>query len=246
MGRVSHMKALDLIVTGLNAALYAGFGYLTYLGIFTPIVGVVRFWPSVVSPAVFANLFGPMVGGVGAAIGIFISDLLIHGNALLSLLVGVPSNFIGFYLVGYIGRRDVRTSFILISNILGFVFAFASIGLLVQNLLDPFTSYLFAGICFFSAALALIINFIWPEWKSIGIGSIVGLGVGGAIIGMGVWAFSQFFILPSGEMLLPLYASVSWFIWTYATEIPFLIILVPPILKACYLAFPGLRPSKRR
>jgi len=240
------MKAIDLIAIGLNAALYAGFGYLTNLGIFTPVVGVVRFWPSVVIPAVFANLFGPMDGGLGAAIGIFISDMLIHGNALLSLLVGVPSNFIGFYLVGYIGRRDVKASLILSSSVLGFVFAVLSIWLLVQNLLDPFTSYLFAGICFFSAAVTLVINFVWPEWKSIGIGSVIGLGVGSGIIGIGVWAFSQFFLLPSGEILLPLYASVIWFIWTYATEIPFLIVLVPPILKACYLAFPGLKSSRRR
>jgi len=240
------MEALDLIVTSLNAALYVGFGYLTYLGIFTPVIGVVKFWPAVVVPAVFANLFGPMVGGVGAAIGIFISDMLTGGNALLSLLVGVPSNFIGFYLVGYIGRKDIKTSFVLTGSSLGFIFTSASLWLLVQNLQDPVTSYSYAGICLFSASLALIINFIWPKWKSIGIGSIVGLGVGSAIIGIGVWAFSQFFILPSGEMLLPLYASVSWFIWTYATEIPFLVILVPPILKACYLAFPGLRPGKRR
>ena len=72
-------------MTSLNGALYATLGYMTFLGLFAPIVGVVRFWPGVFVPAVFAVLFGPVVGGVGASIGIFISDMLVHGNALLSL-----------------------------------------------------------------------------------------------------------------------------------------------------------------
>ncbi|MEM3087614.1 MAG: hypothetical protein QXP20_00590 [Candidatus Bathyarchaeia archaeon] len=51
------MKPLEAITISLNAALYAAFGYLTYLGIFTPVIGVVRFWPAVIIPAVFATLF---------------------------------------------------------------------------------------------------------------------------------------------------------------------------------------------
>ncbi len=38
------MKTLDMIAAGVSAALYAGFEYLTYLEIFTPVIGVVRFW----------------------------------------------------------------------------------------------------------------------------------------------------------------------------------------------------------
>ncbi len=240
------MKSQDLIATSLNAALYAGFGYLTYLGVFTPIIGVVRFWPAVIIPAVFANLFGPMVGGVGAAIGIFISDMLIHGNALLSLLVGVTSNFVAFYLVGYIGQKNLKEPFILTSGVFGLILALISFWLLTQGYLNSFTSYLFIMICIFSVVLALVINYIWPDWRSVGIGSIIGLSVGSAIIGLGIWVFSQFFILPSGETSLPFQASFLWFIWTYATEIPFLVTLVPPILKACYMAFPRLKPNKKR
>jgi len=39
-----------------------------------------------------------LAGGVGAAIGIFLSDMLTHGMPLLSLSVGVTSNFIAFYI----------------------------------------------------------------------------------------------------------------------------------------------------
>lgn len=39
-------------MAALNATLYAVFGYMTFLGIFAPIVGIVRFWgPAVVIPA---------------------------------------------------------------------------------------------------------------------------------------------------------------------------------------------------
>jgi hypothetical protein len=102
---------------------------------------------------------------------------------------------------------------------------------------------LFVGVCLFSVILTLIIYFLWPAWRSYGIGSIIGLGIGSAIIGIGVWAFSQFFILPSGDFQMPLYSSVIWFLWTFCTEIPFLVALVPPILKACFIAFPNLKPD---
>ena len=62
-------------MTGMSATLYAIVGYLTNLGVVSPVVGVVRFWPSVIVPATFAVLFGPWVGGISAAIGIFISDI---------------------------------------------------------------------------------------------------------------------------------------------------------------------------
>jgi uncharacterized membrane protein len=61
------MKPLDIILTSVCAALYAALGYLTYLGIFTPAIGIVRFWPVVIIPAIFAVLFKPSIGGLGAA-----------------------------------------------------------------------------------------------------------------------------------------------------------------------------------
>jgi hypothetical protein len=242
---ILFMKSLDIIATSVNAALYAGFGYLTNLGLLTPVIGVVRFWPAVVIPAVFANIFGPVVGGVGAALGIFVSDMLLHGNALLSLLVGVPSNFVCFYIVGYIGQKKIKESFMLASVSLNAVFALFSFWLFTQGFLDSFIAYLFIGVCLLSILLVFIIGYLWPEWRSVGIASIIGLSVGSAIIGLGVWGFSYLFTSPPVEASLPFQAAVYWFIWTYATEIPFLVTLVPPILKASYMAFPRFKPTNQ-
>lgn len=95
--KVSETKAktLSIAMVTVCAALYAFIGRLTDLSITGP--GGVAFWPAVVIPAVFSTLFGPWVGGVGAAIGIFIRDMLFHGDALLSLSAGVTANFIGFF-----------------------------------------------------------------------------------------------------------------------------------------------------
>ena len=99
----THLKTQDIVVIGISAALYAVFGILTagfnFLG--------VGFLPAVVIPAVFAVLYGPWVGGLGAAIGIFIRDMFVHGNPALSLVAGVPANFIVFFLIGYIALRNI-------------------------------------------------------------------------------------------------------------------------------------------
>jgi uncharacterized membrane protein len=242
---INEMKPLEAIAISLNAALYAAFGYLTYLGVFTPVIGVVRFWPAVIIPAVFATLFGPFVGGAGAAIGIFISDMMVHGNALLSITVGIPSNFIGFYLVGYIARKKIGLFSIMLGCLTGCFAAVFSVWLFWIGRLDFTTFVLFTVTCLASVGLALAIGFAWPDWRSYGIGSIVGLGIGSAIIGVGLWLFSQLFLLPSGESQVPLYFSVIWFIWTFGTEIPFLVFAGPPILKACFLAFPSFKSKPK-
>jgi uncharacterized membrane protein len=99
------MKALNVAMIGICAALYAVVGRLTDLGI---TVGGVAFWPAAVIPAVFAVLFGPWTGGIGAAIGIFIRDMLFHGDALLSLSAGVTANFAGFFIIGYVSRTNLN------------------------------------------------------------------------------------------------------------------------------------------
>ena len=99
----TQLKTQDIAVIGICAALYAAFGILTanftFLGI--------GFLPAVVIPAVFAVLYGPWVGGISGAIGIFIRDMFVHGNAALSLAAGVPPNFILFFLIGYIAHRNI-------------------------------------------------------------------------------------------------------------------------------------------
>ncbi len=231
-------------MTSLNAALYTGIGYLTYLGIFAPIVGVVRFWGiAVIIPSVFAALFGPIVGGVGASIGIFISDMIVHGNALLSLTVGVPANFAMFYLIGYVSQRTVKARTMSIGVAMGciaIILVFL-IRWLVEAQTDIFGALLIVLFSGLSIILMVVVNKFWPKWCSFTVGSILGNGVGSAIVGFGVWAFSQFFLLPGGMgSQLPLSASLIWFVWTFSNQMPFLLIFGPPILDACSRAFPSL------
>jgi len=246
------MRTLDIAMTGVSAALYAIVGYLTNLGIVSPVVGVVRFWPSVIVPAAFAVLFGPWVGGTSAAVGIFISDMVHpgHGIALLSLTVGVPSNFAGFFLIGLISRRNMKWRHIVIALTVGSVVVIGMVAyLLYLALLSVEVAALFLGVFFACCAIVVGVGLWRPEWKSYGIASVVGLFVGSAYIGFSLMIYSQFLPLPLSlgwERNAPFYASFLWLVWTFATEIPFLITIVPPILKACYSAFPSLKPSKER
>lgn len=222
--------SLRVSLVSICAALYAIIGYLSHLGLFTPVIGVVRFWPSVFVPAVFAIAFDPWIGGVGAAIGIFISDMIIHGNPLLSLAVGVPANFLGFYIIGKLYQ----------ANLSGYRLTICVFIELLVTLIIAYVSY-YSGLLQLDIVIATLVTFIITlalsiilkgyERKIVFAGS-TGLMVGSAIIGVGVWAFSQAFLLPSGERNLPLWAALTWFVWTYVTEIPFIAILVPPIIRA--------------
>ena len=242
------MKTIDVAMIGVSAALYAIVGVLTNMGLVAPVVGVVKFWPAVIVPGIFAVLFGPWVGGIGAAIGIFVSDMVQpgHGIPLLSLTVGCTSNFAGFYLVGLIARRKMEWRNLLVLLVVGSVALTGMIGYLFvieQLTLDVVAMFL----CVLFASNAIVVGFgLWkPEWKSYGLASVVGLLVGSAIIGFGLWAYSQFLDLPLTTGFVrnaPLYASFLWLVWTFATEIPFLVTIVPPVAKICYRAFPFLAP----
>jgi uncharacterized membrane protein len=245
------MKTLYVAMTGVSAALYAIVGVLTNLGIVSPVVGVVKFWPAVIVPAIFAVLFGPWVGGTSAAIGIFISDMVQpgHGIAFLSITVGVPSNFAGFYLIGLISRRSMKWRSIITALIVGSAALTGMIGYLfiIESLTIDVVA-LFLGVLFACVAIAIGVGLWKPEWKSYGLASVVGLLVGSAIIGLGLWAYSQFLPLPltGFERNAPVYASFLWLVWTFATEIPFLVTIVPPVVKICYKAFPSLAPQHEK
>jgi len=236
---------------GVSAALYAIVGILTNLGIVSPVVGVVRFWPAVIVPATFAVLFGPWVGGTSAAIGIFISDMLYpgHGIALLSLAVGVPANFAVFFLIGLIARRNLKLQYVGFALTAGSIVIIGMIAyLLTISLLTLEVAALFLGVFLASCAIVMGIGLWKSEWMSYGVASVVGLAVGSAYIGFGLWIYSIFFPLPLAlgwERSAPFYASFLWLVWTFSTEIPFLITFVPPILKACYRAFPSLEPAEK-
>ncbi len=108
--------SLKAISAAFCAALYAIGSYATAY-IQSP-WGMGQFRPAVVIPALFATIFGPWVGGVGAALGTLICDSVKHGGLYMgSLLAAVPGNFIGFFLFGHIVRRGFSwRRFIMASN----------------------------------------------------------------------------------------------------------------------------------
>jgi len=254
------LKALDITLIAINAALYAAIGYVLY-AIFPfvcPTVGGVRFWPVVVIPATFSVLFGPIVGGGGAAIGIFISDMLIHGDPLLSLTAGVTSNFVCFGLIGYLSRMNLNWKKAFSGLAVG-IAILATLGYLIitpEAVVNYFNVsleealwniYVVLAIFVISYAIAIAVGYVRPKWRSFGVASVVGSIVGSGIIGIGVWGYTQFFTMPAaigGAHNLPYYAGLILFAWTFATEIPFMIILVPPIVEACQKAFPSLKTKQ--
>ena len=247
------MKTIDIAVIGICAALYAVVGRLTDFGV--TFIGV-AFWPAAVIPAIFAVLYGPWVGGLGAAIGIFARDILFHGDPLLSLTAGVPPNFIMFFIIGYISQRQIDPKKLALAALISTVVMVA--GLLLPTIVMPaeFTAVTglasWAIIAIFASTFGmslLVIAFVskrWPEWRSYSVGSVIGQGVGAAILSIAVWGYSQLFFSPGGYFKSPLQASLipAIFIWTFATEIPFVLLAGPPVIKACYNAFPSLRQQK--
>jgi MFS family permease len=101
-GRKNISKTVALIA--ICAALYAVASAAT-----SPIPtpwGVGHFRPGVIVPALFALISTPFVAGTGAAIGTFMASFVLAtfglSNPVLSLVSGVPGNFIGFYLLSWL------------------------------------------------------------------------------------------------------------------------------------------------
>ena len=139
-------KALILALISISGALYAA-----AIAVTSPIPtpwGVGHFRPGVVIPAFFSVVFGPFIGGAGAAIGCFLGDFALSffglTTPMLSLVAGVPGNLVGFYVLGWLVKRRRTFSSFILSN-------FA--GLLIGNLV---------------AALGVLAYFIFivPEWVS--------------------------------------------------------------------------------
>jgi hypothetical protein len=185
--------------------------------------------------------------------------MLFHGDPLLSLSAGVTANFVGFFIIGYISRTNLGWKKISISAIMGGIII--AIGLLLPTILLPAESVayfssnlssleiilLFVLTVVVSSLVMIIVARFWSEWRNYVAGSIIGLGLGSTIIAIVVWAYSQVFFAPTGYFTAPissLYIPII-FVWTFATEIPFILLLGPPIIKACYKAYPSLRVSQK-
>jgi hypothetical protein len=240
-----NLKTQDVIVIAISAALYAAFGILTAGFSFFN----VGFLPAVVIPAVFAALYGPWVGGFSAAIGIFIRDMVVHGNAALSLIAGVPANFIVFFLIGYLSFRNISLKQTLVG------ITIAAIGLLVPTLvfLPDFVTYTglsteaflatFVSTVILSLVIIGVVSVRYKEWRSYAVGAVVGQIMGAALLSVTVVAVSPYFLGFFGEALAS-WVVLPLFVWTFATEVPFVLLLGPPIIKAARRAFPSLQRNR--
>jgi hypothetical protein len=236
------LKAIDVAGLALNIALYVAVGYIFYSLI--PIsFGGVRFWPTVIVPAVFAVVFGPIVGGIGAAVGIFLSDAIFGNNLLLSLIAGVTSNFVAFFLIGYIAKKKIRW----ITPVIAYGVAtavFIWIGYAYTGL-DFWTKIAFIGVVaasyiIFLVPVVLLRN---SRWRSFEVGSVLGMLLGAGIIAVTVPPFIAYF-LNGIPVTVPL--ALSTFFFTFFTEIPFVLVLGPPILAAINRAFPTLMRKNQK
>lgn len=233
------MKALHVAAFTLNAALYVATGILFY-SVLPISFGPVRFWPQAVVPAVFAAAFGPWVGGLGAALGIFVNDLVLNNNPVLSLLAGVTANFAGFWLLGYMSKRRVHWK----ASIMGYGLFTALLMGIAYVYTDLVYVLIVGGSYVVFVIFALVIRkWFNPRWQSYEIASVVGLLVGSAIIGLMVPIYFQFFAPEATPVTLG--SVLAYLVWTFATEIPFLLALGPPILGAVYMAFPNLKRQEQ-
>ncbi len=128
----------DVALTTICAALYCVGSLLTA---YIPTGFIIQLRPAVVIPAVFAVLFGPWIGGLGAALGTFIASLIRYGTPLLTLFSGTPANFVCFFLIGRLtwklsGRLHWTLSY-LIGNLVGYLagFVIIAVGLYVLALI---------------------------------------------------------------------------------------------------------------
>jgi len=240
--------SLQLATTAVNAAVYAGVGALWT--VFPITVYGIRFWPQVFVPATFSVLFGAWTGGVGAAIGIFLADVIYgHHDVLLSLLVGVPSNFLGFFIIGWLTNRTqtqiIKRVLVLVSLVIPVVLAGYGMLLLAGPTGFAFPQLLLAFVGLVVVVVILGFTVIRNKWADFEAAASIGLGVGSIIIGLGIMGYSSIFMLPAvlglGQNGLPTTFIYSATAFTYLSEIPFLVLLTPPVVAACRAAFPSLR-----
>src|SRR5690606_10357710 len=110
-----------------------------------------------------------------------------------------------------------------------------------------YTDIVYVGIIVASYVIFLVLALIARKrtsiiWQSYNVGAVTGLLVGSAIIGLMVPVYFQYFAPTATPITIG--GGMAYFIWTFATEIPFMLVLGPPIISGVYKAFPNLRHKK--
>jgi len=147
------ITAKEVAATAVNAALYA-VGSLATAYIPTPWIVQLRI--AVVIPAVFAVMFGPLVGGLGAAIGTFLASIVTYGTPALTIFSGTPANFAAFYLLGKFSRPYNPRNFAA-ATLIGFLVGSVIIGFGLWFLLAYLSFLIPAGTYAYSAVQKSIV-----------------------------------------------------------------------------------------
>ena len=105
-------------------------------------------------------------------------------------------------------------------------------------------------LAFITVATASYVIFLVPvvilrnsKWRSFEVGSIAGMLFGAGIIGVTVPLFTEFFTSAATPFTAAI--ALATFFFTFFTEIPFILILGPPIIEAVNRAFPTLAKRKK-
>ncbi|MEM2153766.1 MAG: hypothetical protein QXY76_02550 [Nitrososphaeria archaeon] len=115
---ISH-KTKSIVLITLCATLYASLIALTAT-IPTP-WGVGHFRPAVIIPALFALIAGPWTAAFGAALGTQIGSFILPTGLgpIGSLVSGVPGNFFGFLIYGFIAYKHRSWTRFVIGTVVG-------------------------------------------------------------------------------------------------------------------------------
>jgi len=172
--------------------------------------------------------------------------MLVHGIPLLSLSAGVPPNFILFFLIGYLAHRsiDLKKTLIFLTA------AAVALVVLTVTFLPQIESYtglsnleltlVFSFTVILSLVAIAAVSVRWQQWRSFAIGAVIAQAAGAGLLSVTVWAVSPLFLSYFGKPF-PIVWVLPLFVWTFATELPFIMLIGPPVINACYRAFPSLR-----
>lgn len=102
-GQAASSVSTKVAIIALTAILYTVGKWVTS-GIQTP-WGVGQLLIGIFLPAFMAVTCDTLSVAVGAGLGTFVGDIFVRTNPLLSLLAGVPANFVAFLLFGWFVKK---------------------------------------------------------------------------------------------------------------------------------------------
>ena len=134
MGNASSSASTRISVIAITAVLYAVGKWLT-ASIPTP-WGVGELLVGIFLPALMVVMAETLPAAIGAGLGTFLGDFLVKTSPALSLVAGVPANFVAFLLFGWFVKKYRSWPAFVAATI-----AFVTIG----NLIAATSVYLFAS-----------------------------------------------------------------------------------------------------